>query len=47
MNYSGTYDDESDTWNNSDLLNGKYLFISYKSVNYLIIRGRTDRYKKN
>lgn len=47
MTYTGTYDDESDTWNNSDLLGGKYIFVTYKTVNYLIVRSRTERYKKN
>ena len=47
MTYSSRYGDETDTWENSDLLAGKYIFVSYKSIKYLIVRGRTERYKKN
>lgn len=39
--------DESSSWNNTDLLNGRFIFVTYKSKTYLIIRDRTLRYLKN
>jgi hypothetical protein len=47
MTYSSIYGSETDTWENIDLLNGKYIFINYNSITYLIVRGKTKRYYKN
>lgn len=37
---------ESSTWSNSDLLNGRFIFVKGNSKTYLIIRDRTVRYYK-